>query len=317
MALWCAGAGMMAWWLSLAWIYYQGAWWAPSMDGFVLMSAISGAVAGAHILGESNLRRHGLVGRLWRVALAVALAVGFTGLWYLFWHGAIQPLVFNAWAEDAGDSSLVSLSFRLGAFGMGGLACGCATSAVRKLAGVVPQMAAGLTAGLCAGAAWHLLSSTVLGTDLYLAGAAMGGVWGLVYGALAWGIPDELYAGWLRVLSPNRYGLRIPVDAPDGAAKERFVGHFPRGLDLFLAVDEGVQELHCSVYVDKEQRYAARGLGQQPTQLRRFLEQVDLSFDPARPAPLETELRSGDRIIIGNGQQESELEFILLPREER
>lgn len=317
MALWCAGAGLMAWWASLGFVYYIGAAWNPQYDGVILMAAISAAVAAAHTLGEANLYRRSLLGRLWRTALAFALAGVFTVFWYALWHLALQPFVFQAWADDVADSSLVTLSFRVGAFGMGGLATGCATVAVRKLRGFIPHIAGGIAAGLCGGAAWHLLSSTVLGTDLYLSGAALGLTWGLVFGLLAWGIPDELYAGWLRVLSADRYGLRIPVDALDRSPKERFVGHFPRGLDLWLPVENGVQELHVSIYVDGEQRYAARGLGQQPTMVKRFLESVDLSYDPSRPAPLETEIRSGDRIRIGNGQSQAEMEFILLPKEER
>ena len=308
---------MMAWWLSLGFVYYQGASWDPKYDGVILMGAIAASVAGAHVLGEASLRRRSPLQILWRVALAFGLALLFTAIWYGIWHGVVQGLLFRPWEEDVADSSLVTLSFRSGAFAMGGLATGTSTMFLRKAAGFIEQLGAGVTAGLCGAAAWYLLSSTVLGTDLYLSGAAMGLVWGGVFGLLAWGIPDELYAGWLRVLTPNRYALRIPVDALDGSAKERFIGHFPRGLDLFLGVEDGVQELHVSVYVDEQQRYAARGLGQQPTQVKRLLESVDLSYDPSRPAPLETELRSWDRIRIGNGQQQAELEFILLPKEER
>jgi hypothetical protein len=94
------------------------------------------------------------------------------------------------------------------------------------------------------------------------------------------------------------------------------VGHFPRGLDLFLPVEEGVLEMHLSVTVDAKRRFTARGLSLYPTQVVRFLERVDLRYDPRRPAPLETELSSGDRIRIGDGTVESELEFLLLPREE-
>jgi hypothetical protein len=317
MALWCAGAGLMAWWVALGWVYYQGASWDPRYDGPVLMTAICAAVAGAHTMGEASLRRHSLLGRLWRTALTVGLAVVFSVFWYALWHGVLQELIFRSWADDLSDTSLVSLSFRVGAFAMGGLATGCSTVAVRKLRGFIPHVAGGIAAGLCGGAAWHLLSSTVLGTDLYLSGAALGLTWGLVFGLIAWGIPDDLYAGWLRVLSSERYGLRIPVDALDRSPKERFVGHFPRGLDLWLPVENGVQELHVSVAVDSGQRYAARGLGQQPTMVKRFLESVDISYDPARPAPLETEIRSGDRIRIGDGANQAEMEFRLLPKEER
>ena len=36
-----------------------------------------------------------------------------------------------------------------------------------------------------------------------------------------------------------------------------------------------------------------------------------------RPAPLETRLASGDRIELGAGEDQAEVEFIMLPREER
>ena len=118
------------------------------------------------------------------------------------------------------------------------------------------------------------------------------------------------------MLTPNRFGRRIPIDAPERTAKERFVGHFPRGLDLFLPVDDGVQELHLSVTVDDKQRYTARGLSQHPTMVRRMLQRIDLRYDPRRPTPVETSLSSGDRIILGEGETRSEVEFILLPKEE-
>jgi len=52
--------------------------------------------------------------------------------------------------------------------------------------------------------------------------------------------------------------------------------------------------------------------------VKRFLEKVDLRYDPRRPAPLETRLASGDRIRISTGQDAfAELEFIMLPKEEK
>ena len=45
-------------------------------------------------------------------------------------------------------------------------------------------------------------------------------------------------------------------------------------------------------------------------------ETINLAYDPRRPAPLETGLKMGDRILMGEGQQYSEVEFILLPKEE-
>ena len=71
-----------------------------------------------------------------------------------------------------------------------------------------------------------------------------------------------------------------------------------------------------SVTVDDKQRYTARGLSQYPILVRRFLQRVDLRYDPRRPTPVETSLSSGDRIVLGEGDQRSEIEFILLPKEE-
>ena len=323
MALWCGVAGLIAWWLVLTAIVVGGADWPPSWDGPILMCAVSCGVAMASVVGEVNLRRLPMIGRLWRVALAGLLTAVFTLAWYGLWSFVATAVLFSgdAFSADAQDSSLVSLTFRAGAFAMGGFGGGCATAILRKGRGVVSHMAGGLAAGLAAGAVWHLLGSNLASVlssgDLYLAGAGMGLTWGLVFGLLTWGIPDELYAGWLRVLSPYRYGRRIPVDSLDGRAKERFVGHFPRGLDLYLPLEEGVLELHVSVAMDSRRRYRARGLTLQPTVVRRFLERVDLRYDPARPAPLETELSSGDRIVLGEGETRAELEFIMLPREEQ
>ncbi|MEL6350061.1 MAG: hypothetical protein AAFV53_43580, partial [Myxococcota bacterium] len=181
---------------------------------------------------------------------------------------------------------------------------------------IANHLGAGAAAGIAAGALWHM-TNWIWQDDLYLAGAVMGMTWGGMFGVLAWGVPDELYAGWLRVLSYRRYGHRVPIDADEMGPEERFVGHFPRGLDLFLPADDGVMEMHISVAVDDRQRYWLRGLSLQPTMLRRFLERVDLSYDARRPAPLETRLRSGDRVEIGDGNHQARLEFLMLPREER
>lgn len=323
MGLWCGVAGLVSWWLVLTAIVVGGADWPPSWDGPVLMCAVSTGVAVASMVGEVNLRRLPVLGRLWRVALTGGLAVVFTLAWYGLWSLLGSKLLFSgaAFAEDAADASLVSLTFRAGAFAVGGLGAGCATGIVRKGRGIVSHMAGGTASGLAAGVVWHLLGSNLTAAistgDLYLAGAGMGLTWGVLFGLLTWGIPDELYAGWLRVLSPYRYGRRIPVDSLDGRPKERFVGHFPRGLDLYLPLEEGVQEMHVSVAMDREQRYRARGLTLQPTKVRRFLERIDLRYDPARPAPLETRLSSGDRLLLGEGEGQAELEFIMLPKEEQ
>ncbi len=175
----------------------------------------------------------------------------------------------------------------------------------------------GLVAGLFGGAIWHAAGHyPALAGDLYLGSAAAAAAFGGLHGLLCWPIPDELYAGWIRVLSAERFGLRIPVPRPDGASAERFVGHFPQGLDLYLPAERGVAELHVSFVVDDRQRYTVRGLSVAPTIVRRALERVDLRYDPARPAPLETALKTEDRIFLGDDAQ-TVIEFLMLPREEQ
>ena len=324
MAFWCAAAGLAAWWGVLTLVVVVNVDWPPTWDGPVLMTSISMAVCVASVLGEANLRRL----TLWRRGLRVLFAAAISGLvtlvYYFVWHALVGVILDGEMLLDSQDPSLVSLTFRVGAFAMGGLGCGTGALVVRRFREPISHLSGGLAAGLFAGCAWFLTGlpseDAVLGftpqRDLFFAGAVLGTTWGFLYGLLAWSIPDELYVGWLRVLTPRRFGRRVPVDPPDRTAKERFVGHFPRGLDLFLPVEDGVQELHFSVTVDDKQRYTARGLSQQPTMVKRLLQSVDLRYDPRRPTPVETSLSSGDRIVLGQGEQRAELEFILLPKEE-
>jgi len=242
------------------------------------------------------------------------------------------------------DASLVTLRYRLVIWAVAGLAAGLGPWFIRRqqawiarrfgwgVDGVGPSRSptwswwlidlfhhggGGLAAALMGAAVWHSLGFyDQVGGDLYLASGLGMLAWGLSHGLLVWAVPDDLYAGWLRVLSAERYGLRIPVPSLDGGPAERFVGHFPRGLDLYLPAEQGVAELHMSVVVDPDHRYAVRGLSVQPTLVKRFLEKVDLRYDPRRPAPLETRLSMEDRIFIG-ADGETLVEFILLPKEER
>lgn len=323
MALWCGAAGLLAWWIVLTLTVRPGPLihlvpaWPPGWDGPLLLGCMAGMIAMASVLGQGNLERWALWKRASLTLTAGGLAVFFTIVWFNLWHFVEASLIFSGpdHADHASDASLVSLRYRIGAFAMGGLSSGLGPIFVRKFNGWHTHLIGGVAGGLAAAAIWHAVNYRNF-DDLYLAGAALGFTWGVVYGLFVWGVPDSLYAGWLRVLSPNRYSRRIPIDAPDGGLKERFVGHFPRGLDLFLGAEDGVQELHVSIRVDGKQRYAARGLSLQPTMVRRFLERVDLRYDPRRPAPLETTLSSGDRIRIGSGAQRAEVEFIMLPREE-
>lgn len=317
MALWCGGVGVLAWWLALSWVVLVGPSWTPEWDGPILMCTVASAIAGANVLGEGNLERLPMLKRLARTALAMALTAGFSMMWYWIWHKLALAILFSGDMErDALDPSLVSLRYRIGAFMMAGVSCGLGPMIVRKAEGWATHLMAGIAAGLATSASWYLMTY-IVDTDLYRAGAVLGLSFGFAYGFMAWGIPDRYYAGWVRVLRGGRYGRRIPVDAPDGKPRERFVGHFPRGLDMFLPVEEQVLELHVSVAVDDKQNYKLRGLTLAPTLVRRFLEKLDLRYDPRRPAPLETKLSSGDRVLLGQGAQHAEIEFIMLPREEQ
>jgi hypothetical protein len=343
----CAGAGVLAWWLLLVITVLVGPTWAPSLDGALLLGGISAAVAGASVLAESLLRRRALPWLLLSTVGSALLSGGLAVLFYEAWVSFLAPQVAapifafaidsfglftgkggvqlapsqvkdlaEAVPLDAQDATLVSLRYRLGAFVLAGVATAIGPIVTRKAAGLLVHLGTGMVVGLLAGAAWYLLGS-IFGTDLHVAGAGLGLFWGLLFGLFGWGIPDSLYAGWIRVLSPDRFGRRIPVDAPDGLPKERFIGHYPRGMDLFLPPSTGVSELHVSVAIDARKRYVARGLTLLPTWVRRFLERVDLRYDVRRPAPLETVLSSGDRIVLGDKPGHAELEFLMLPREEK
>jgi len=287
------------------------------MDGVLLLGVMAGTISFASIAGEAALRRRSVFQSSWRIIVATALTVGLAMVGYWLWEQVFNRLPYSDQAAlDAVDPTLVSLRYRIGVFFFGGLASGLGPLILRKGAGWINHLAGGAAAGMMGGVTWHWLNFQNHGSDLFWAGAAMGLVWGFFHGLLVWGVPDELYAGWIRVLSWNRYGRRIPVDALDGAANERFVGHFTRGLDMFLAADDGVAEMHVSIAVDENQKYAVRGLSLAPTRVRRFLEQIELRYDARRPAPLETQLKSGDYIEMGEGQNKAAVEFIMLPKEE-
>jgi hypothetical protein len=313
-----SAAALLAWWLVLSWFVLWGPAWSAKWDGAVLLGFISAATAGASLLAEGSLERAPLKRLAGSVVLAVVVSALLTAGGVRAWEAIITSV---AAGEDAPDPTLISLRYELGAFVAGGLACGVGALAARRGRDWLEHLLSGVATGLAAGAVWHTLNhyqnALVPGHDLYLASACMAMTWGGTFGLLAWGIPDRLYTGWLRVLTASRFGRRIPIDDRERSPEERFVGHFPRGLDLWIGAEEGVQELHLSVAVDAEQRYTARGLSLYPTRVRRFLEKIDLRYDPRRPTPLKTRLHSGDRVELSNGREGCVVEFIMLPREEK
>jgi hypothetical protein len=327
------GAALVTWWVVLIFEVVVGPalglLWSQSLDGAVFLGAGAGVIGATSVLVESSLRRQALYVRVLSAGVAGVLSMVLAMAFY----GAIQllhpMLVSEGRKALLADPSYVSLRFRLCQWGWAGLASGVGPFAVRivahrklSLSSAWSHVAGGISAAALGAAVWHILGYygiAWLGVapDLYLASAFGMLTWGWVHGLLAWGVPPELYAGWIRVLSPQRYGHRIPIDRIDARASERFFGHFPRGLDMFLPADRGVAELHASFVTDGQHGYALRGLSQQPTVLKRFLERVDLRYDPRRPAPLETDLHTEDRIFLGAGDNQTELEFILIPKEER
>lgn len=312
----CAGAALLAWWVVLT-LLTLGSPWPVSWDGPVYLGTLAAVTGGASILAESTLHRDGVIRRVWRTALAALISGVTSVLAYTIWTSVVGPAVLGA---EVGEATLVTLRYRLPAWIFAGIQASAGPIVLRKGKGFANHLGAGMAAGLLGGASWYALGmdTFLLGSgDLYRAGAGGALVFAGSFGLLAWGIPDSLYAGWLRVVTETRHGRRIPVDAPGGQARERFVGHFPRGLDLFLPAEDGVLEMHVSVMVDRQQRYRGRGLTLQPTLVRRFLERIDLRYDPRRPAPLETKLSSGDRLVLGPPESPTVLEFLMLPREER
>ncbi len=316
----CAGAALLAWWLVLG-VAVVAPFWTVEWDGPVYLGAVGAAVAGTSVLAEQSLSRKALWRRVLFPVLAALLSLGSIVGSFWMWTRVIGPHLFSLdGASDLADSTLVSLRYRLPAWMGAGAGMAFGPTLVRKGRGILSHGAAGVGSGITGGCVWYLFGYTksALGySDLYVASAFGAMAMGLSFGLLAWGIPDALYAGWLRIVTDNRHARRIPIDGLDGRARERFVGHFPVGLDLFLPAEDGVLELHVSVMVNAKQQYRARGLTLAPTTVRRFLEKVDLRYDARRPAPLETELSSGDRILCGPPDDPSVVEFLMLPKEER
>lgn len=313
-ALLAAGAAVAAWW---AVITASVAWqpWGPSWDGPVYLGALVGAVVAASLGGERRVRAE----RGWRAfawpALAAVIGAFGTTFWLMIHGRWIAPLLFGE--ADAGEASLVSLRYHLAHWLLAGGMVGLCCAAARRGRGLLVQFGAGLAAGLAGAAAWYVAGYarfSVGPMDLYW-GSCVGAIaFAATFGALGWGLPEELYVGWIRVVSPVLFGTRVPVDGRDGRARERFVGNWRRGLDLRLPEDGQVSELHVSIGADGEGGYRARGLTQGRTHVVRFLERIDLRYDPARPAPLETPLSSGDSVVLGDGT--SVVEFVRLPVDE-
>lgn len=347
-----AAAGLLGWWgVSFLELVVQpllhdrfGTVWSRAMDGPLYVGTLVVITSMGTLLAEGSLRRRALGWRfLWAAAAAMVASFMLMLLWGLI--RLFTPLFASASSDTLlGDPSLVTLRFRIAVWLAAGFASGLGPFLVRRVhAAITSRFAWGGrdASGPSAPASWleiglslfaHLGGATAAGAfaaiawyvpayygtlqgDLYLASALAAATFGGVHGLLVWPMPEDLYAGWIRVLSYERYGLRIPVPHADGTPAERFVGHFPRGLDLYLPAERGVAELHVSFVLGAD-RYTVRGLSIRPVVVKRLLERIDLRYDPRRPAPLETTLGMEDRVLLGP-DGETEIEFLMLPREER
>jgi hypothetical protein len=312
-AFWSSICGLVVWWLYLSWLLLVGPFWPASWDTIFTGMFLSGGIAVSNVLGEAGLQRWSFKKRLLKSMMCMGVAIGSSLLLFWLWR-LISTWLFS---NIGNDHHVVALKFKLGYFIVAGFVCSLSVLSVRKWEGkvyIINHFLAGLMAGVSAAAIWSI-SAYYFVQNLYWAGALMFVSFGFFFGLCAWPIPSRLYIGWLRVLNGKRFGQRIPIDARDDRAKERFVGHYPNGLDLYLSGKEGVRELHISVLHQPDQDlYSLRGLSLKHTKMKRFLEWALLDYNPKSPVPREVQLHNEDRIELG---QSSEVEFLILPREER
>ncbi|MCA9494493.1 MAG: hypothetical protein KC621_31415 [Myxococcales bacterium] len=353
MGMMLGAVGLIAWWWSLflvlevgPWMYESLGWlWWPRTEGWLYLVTLSTSVAFMSVFYEGSLRRRRMRWRIFWALFGAGIAwVGVSiGLPLV---RVMMPLFTNDQVDELlRDPSFLTLRYRMSGFILAGFWSGLGPFFARRLHAVITRnwtwggrdgptptpapgwidwggivfahLGGGLGAGVVAAAAWHMPGYyDDLAGDLYLAPAFAAWIFGTLHGLLVWPIPEDMYAGWIRVLSYERYGLRIPIPHTDDTAAERFLGHFPRGLDLYLPAETKVMELHTSFTMDGDRNYTVRGLSIEPTVVKRPLERIDLRYDPRRPAPLETQLRMEDRILLG-ADGDTVIEFLMLPKEER
>lgn len=329
-ALVAGSLGCLIWWLFLLYDVQiaplVGLAIRAEGEGPLVLGTMAGAMAAVSLGLEGKLRREGLIAA---VGLPIA---GFLVAWLLTVitligvQAALPFVASKAMTVRAADPAFVSLRYRLLGWLAAGFWAGAASYAARAFwyrawFAFFENIIGGVAAGAIGAATYHLMYTygfppLGIARDLYLATPLGLTMFGYTFGLLAWGVPDELYGGWVRVLSGPRAGYRIPILRPDGTSAERFIGHYPRGLDVNVPAEAGAAELHVSLLNDGSTRYAVRGLSQAPTTVSRMLESVDLRYDPARPAPLETDLHMEDRVTLGTGAQTTDIEFLLLPKED-
>ena len=327
MGLWCGVVGTFFWMAWMSSLLLFGLSVSPVLDGFtiVFLLALTGALGIR--TGEAGLLRWTLRRRI----LSIALTTAFTFAWALLIYWLWSLIALGLFDELGRDPHVAALRYRLGDFMAAGLICSLShissvrwssraemvsKESLKRVVGIA--LLAGLFASVTASAGWSLANYWI-SQHYYWSGLMMFALFGFAWGLGLWTVPDELYTGWIRVLSRDRFGHRVPVDADKSVFKERFVGSYVNGLDLHLPYttssgSEGVQQLHISVLRDPQNQYYVRGLAQEHTKMQRFLEWALLSYNPSSPVPKEIRLSNGDRLELG---PQTEVEFVVIPREER
>jgi len=288
--------------------------WSSQLDGPIFIGVISFGVVLGGVLAEGLLDARSP--KWWAMSLLLgALLLGGVGAGAAAWIAHVLLLKLSASAAQNFEIAPVisSVRYAVWGFGAGGLFSGLGLIVVRGAKDKFNLIGGGMAGGLAASVVWWISKETY---DPFVASGLAAVAWGLVTGLLAWVVPSSLYSGWVRVLSGSRFGWRVRVDGEKESSSELVVGHYPLGLDMWLPANEGVRELHLSVALTDKGRYVGRGMSLYPTVVSRFLERVDLRYDPEKPVPLETPLSSGDTITLSDGQTGTHLEFVMLPKRE-
>ncbi len=329
---WVASAAVSAWWWVLqAFIWVGVPSWA---EGPLWLGAVAAAVAASSLMLDGWVR-----GRArWLVAAEVGFgtvlvgagAFGLSALWMAAVGGLAGPVGMSVLVQP----DLLSLRGQLGAFVAVGGWTGIVLGVIRAFPNllsrwwpaeslkdegaawvrVLEHVFAGIVSGGAWAGVWFVPGFALsLAGDQFIAGALSSLTFGLSMGFLAWTLPDRAWTPWIRVRRGPRKGMRVPLLGENGEAIERFVGHYPRGLDLFLPSDTGASEVHLSALVDGFDEVVVRGQSVSETVVSRFLETVDLAYDPSAAAPVETVLSPGDIVRVGT----VELEVLYLPQDNR
>ena len=313
-ALVTVSTAVLCWWALIMLVGLRGTLWPAQLDGPIFIGVLSFGVVLGGVVAEGMLDARGA--KWWvKSSLLGAVLVGGLGAGGAAWLAHFLLLKISSSAASNFEIAPVISSVRYAVWGFcaGGLFTGIGLVVVRGSKDKFNLLGGGLAGGLAASVVWWVSKETY---DPFVASGLAAVAWGAVTGLLAWIVPSSLYSGWVRVLSGSRFGWRVRVDSENETSSELVVGHYPLGLDMWLPANEGVRELHLSVANTDDGRYVGRGMSLYPTVVSRFLERVDLRYDPEKPVPLETPLSSGDMITLSDGQTGTHLEFVMLPKRE-